>query len=42
MGGIKMEVLYCYNEEIGYDSVYDYLVDVINEDCINEILDSCY
>ena len=45
MGGIKMEVLYCYNEEIGYhtyDSVYDYLADVINEDCINEILDSCY
>ena len=40
-----MGVLYCYNAEIGYhiyDSVYDYLVDVINEDYINEILDDCY
>lgn len=37
--------LYCYNEVLGYctyDSVYDYLVDVIAEDYINEILDSCY
>lgn len=40
-----MGVLYGYNEEIGYftyNSVYDYLVDVITEDYINEILDSCY
>lgn len=40
-----MNLLYCYNEEFGYftyNSVYDYLVDVITEDYINEILDECY
>jgi hypothetical protein len=40
-----MGILYCYNEEIGYytyNSVYDYLLDVITEDYINEILDECY
>lgn len=40
-----MNPLYCWNEVIGYyiyDSVYDYLEDVITEDYINEILDSCY
>lgn len=40
-----MNLLYCWNEAIGYytyNSVYDYLWDVITEDYINEILDSCY
>ena len=40
-----MGELYCYNKELGYytyDSVYDYLLDVITEDYINEILDECY
>lgn len=40
-----MGVLYGYNEAIGYymyNSVYDYLLDVITEDYINEILDECY
>lgn len=40
-----MGKLYCYHAGIKYyiyDSVYDYLLDVITEDYINEILDECY